>query len=135
MTVTEAKKHDVTIGRLLRFERGSINVIDKGYNDYTCCNQLTEKDIFFVTRLKSNAKYRVIARRDVLKSKGLSCDQTIEFSGVQIKKMCPAPLRRIGCRDPTTGKRYVLLTNNFKLAAKTIADIYKARWQVELFFK
>ncbi len=135
VTVTEGKQHDVTIGRLLTFPKGSIVAIDKGYNDYAWYNQLTEKEIFFVTRLKSNAKYRVIARHDVLKNKGLSSDQTIKFSGVQIKKKCPAPLRRIGYRDPTTGKRYVFLTNNFKLAAKTIADIYKARWQVELFFK
>jgi len=71
----------------------------------------------------------------VLKSKGLGCDQTIEFSGVQTKKKFPIQLRRIGYKDPVTGKHYVFLTNNFKLAAKTIADVYKAKWQVELFFK
>ncbi len=66
---------------------------------------------------------------------GLTSDQTIEFTGLQTAKKCPVPLRRIGYRDSETGKHYVFLTNNFKLAAKTIADIYKARWQVELFFK
>ncbi len=70
-----------------------------------------------------------------MKNKGLTCDQTIEFTGTQTAKKCPVQLRRIGYRDPETGKHYVFLTNNFKLAAKTIADIYKARWQVELFFK
>jgi len=135
VTVTEGKKHDVTVGRLLRFPKGSIVAIDKAYNDYAWYKQLTEKGIFFVTRLKTNAKFRVVCRRDVLKNKGLLCDQTIEFTGVQTAKKCPIPLRRIGYRDPETGKRYVFLTNNFKLAAKTIADIYKARWQVELFFK
>jgi len=135
VTVTEAKRHDVTIGRTLEFPKGSIVAIDRGYNDYAWYNQLTEKGIFFVTRLKSNAKIRVLGRRPVLSDKGLTCDQTIEFTGSQTAKRCPIPLRRIGYRDPLTGKHYVFLTNNFKLAAKTIADIYKARWQVELFFK
>ena len=135
VTVTEGKNHDVTVGRTLKFPKGSIVAIDKGYNDYTWYNQLTEKGIYFVTRLKTNAKYRTVCRRSVLKSKGLICDQTIEFSGAQTAKKCPVQLRRIAYRDAETGKRYVFLTNNFKLSAKTIADIYKARWQVELFFK
>lgn len=135
VTVTEGKDHDVTIGRTLKFPKGSIVAIDKGYNDYTWYNQLTAKGIFFVTRLKTNAKYRVVCRRSVSKEKGLSCDQTIEFTGVEMSKKCPTPLRRIGYRDANTGKHYIFLTNNFKLSAKTIAEIYKARWQVELFFK
>ena len=135
VTVTEGDRHDVTIGRILKFPKGSIVAIDKGYNDYTWYKQLTEKEISFVTRLKTNAKFRVVCRRDVLKSKALTSDQTIEFTGPQTAKKCPIQLRRIGYRDPETGKRYVFLTNNFKLAAKTIADIYKARWQAELFFK
>jgi putative transposase len=135
VTLTEGNKHDVTVGRALTFPKGSIVAIDKGYNDYAWYKQLTDKGIFFVTRLKTNAKYRIISRHPVLKRKGLICDQTIEFSGVLTAKKCPVPLRRIVYRDAETGKRYVFLTNNFKLSAKTIADIYKARWQVELFFK
>jgi len=135
VTITEGKKHDVTVGRMLNFPKGSIVAIDKAYNDYAWYKQLTDKDIFFVTRLKTNAKYRTIERRSVLKDKGLTCDQTIEFTGPQVSKKCPVRLRRVGYRDAETGKHYVFLTNNFKLAAKTIADIYKARWQVELFFK
>lgn len=135
VTVTEGKKHDVTVGRTLQFPKGSIVAVDKGYNDYAWYNELTKKGIFFVTRLKSNAQYRTIARRAVLKSKGLTSDQTIAFTGAQTAQKCPSPLRRIGYRDPETGKHYVFLTNHFDLAAKTIADIYKSRWQVELFFK
>jgi len=135
VTLTEGNKHDVTIGRILNFPKGSIVAIDKAYNDYTWYNHLTSNGIYFVTRLKSNAKYRVIDRREVLQNKGLTSDQTIEFTGFQTAKKCPVQLRRIGYRDPDTGKHYVFLTNHFKLAARTIADIYKARWQVELFFK
>jgi hypothetical protein len=135
VTITEGKKHDVTVGRMLNFPKGSMVAIDKAYNDYAWYKQLTEKEIFFVTRLKSNAKYRIIDRRSVLKNKGLTCDQTIEFTGPQVSKKCPVQLRQVGYKDAETGKHYVFLTNNFKLAAKTITDIYKARWHVELFFK
>ncbi len=135
VTVTEGKHQDVTVGRTLDFPKGSIVAIDKGYNDYTWYKQLTDKGIFFVTRLKSNARYRVMSRRAVLKGKGLTSDQTIELTGAQTQKKCPVQLRRIGYKDAQTGKHYIFLTNNFTLSAKTIADIYKARWQVELFFK
>lgn len=135
VTVTEGKTHDVTIGRTLKFPKGSIVAMDRGYNDYGWYKQLTDKGIFFVTRLKSNAQYRVVSRRPVSKGKGVTSDQVIEFTGVQTSKKCPVQLRRIGYRDAETGKHYVFLTNNFNLAARTIADIYKNRWQVELFFK
>ena len=135
VTVTEGKTSDIEMGHTLEFPKGSIVAIDWGYNDYAWYHQLTERGIFFVTRLKSNVKFRVIHRLPVLADKGLTSDQTIEFTGIQTVKKYPAQLRRIGYRDPQTGQHYVFLTNNFKLAAKTIADIYKARWQVELFFK
>jgi len=135
VTITNGKVGDVTVGRTIDFPKGSIVAIDRGYNDYTWYNQLTEKGIFFVTRLKSNAKVRIVKRHTVLKNKGLTSDQTIEFTGAHTAKKCPIQLRRIGYRDPETGKHYIFLTNNFKLAAKTIANIYKARWDVELFFK
>ncbi|NOZ51637.1 MAG: IS4 family transposase [Gammaproteobacteria bacterium] len=135
VTVTDGKAGDVTVGRTFDFPKGSIVAIDRGYNDYAWYNQLTEKEVFFVTRLKSNAQIRVVQRYSVLKNKGVTSDHTIEFTGKQTAKKCPVQLRKIGYRDPETGKRYVFLTNNFKLAAKTIADIDKARWDVELFFK
>ena len=135
ITVTQGRCADVTAGRKINFPKGSIVVMDKGYNDYEWYKQLNDKEIIFVTRLKKNAKYRVVKRHGVLKNKGVRSDQTIEFTGLQTAKKCPIRLRRIGYRDAITGKHYVFLTNNFKLSAKTIADIYKSRWQVELFFK
>ncbi len=133
--VTEGNQHEVNIGKLMNFPKGSTVTFDKGYNDYEWYNQLNKKGIFFVTRQKSNAVYRVISRQPVIKSKGLTSDQIIEFTGPITAKKCPIQLRRIGYRDPETSKHYVFLTNNFKLAAKTIAQIYKARWDIELFFK
>ncbi|MDB4222563.1 IS4 family transposase, partial [Granulosicoccus sp.] len=97
--------------------------------------QLSDKGIYFVTCLKSNAKVRVTARRRVDRKTGLTSDQTVEFTGYYASKKCPIGMRRIGYRDVETGKHYVFLTNNFKLSANTIAKIYKARWQIELFFK
>lgn len=135
VTITEGKTSDVEMVRTLTFPSGSIVIVDRGYNDYGWYNQLTEKGVFFVTRLKANAQYRVINRQPVLKNKGLTSDQTIRLTSIQAAKKCPSQLRRVGYRDIDTGKHYIFLTNNFKLAARTIADIYKARWQVELFFK
>ncbi len=135
VTVTEGSTHEVNIGKLLAFPKGSMIAMDRGYNDYGWYKSLTDKGIFFVTRLKKNASYRVVERHKVNKKAGITSDQTIEFTGAQTVKKCPIQLRRIGYRDPETGKHYVFLTNHFKLVARTIADIYKARWQVELFFK
>ncbi len=133
--VTDGKPSELEVGRTLEFPQASRLAIDRGYPDDAWYNQLTEKGIFFVPGLKSNAKYRRVSRRAVLASQGLTCDPTIEFTGIQTAKRCPIPLRRLGYWDPETGQPYVFLTNNFKLAAKTMADLYKARWQGELFFK
>lgn len=134
ITITEGKVHEVNVGRTLTLPKQSIVVFDKGYNDYSWYNQLNNNDIFFVTRQKTNATYTVIERHSILKNTGVTSDQTIKVKG-QKAQDCPIALRRIGYKDAETGKHYVFLTNNFTLAAKTIADIYKARWQVELFFK
>ena len=133
--ITEGKTTDIEVGRTLAFPTGSIVAMDRGYMDYAWFNQLTNKGIYFVTRLKSNACYKVIEYQAVQKNKGIISDQTIMFTANNAVKKCPIPLRRIVYRDIDTGKQYIFLTNHFKLAAKTIADVYKARWQVELFFK
>lgn len=133
--VTEADTHEVNVARAMNFTKGSIVVFDRGYIDYKWYKQLENKGVFFVTRQKRNANYRVVERRKVNKRQGLRSDQTIRLTGFYKKKECDIPLRRVSYRDPESGKRYVFLTNNFKLSAKTIADIYKERWQIELFFK
>ena len=103
VTVTEGKTSDIEIGRRVNFIKGSIIAIDRGYNDYAWFNALTDKGIFFVTRLKSNAKTRVVSRREIPSGKGLTSDQTIVFTGTQTADKCPVPLRRIGYKDALTG--------------------------------
>jgi putative transposase len=134
-TITDSRTSDITVARTLTLPKGSIVVCDKGYDDYSWYTALTNQGVYFVSRQKRDAKYRVIERCSVERSQGLICDQTIELTGLKSRQEELARLRRIGYRDPETGKRYVFLTNNFKLAASTIAACYKARWQIELFFK
>jgi len=133
--ITVGKVTDIEVGRTLSYSKGSIVVFDKGYTDYKWFKALNNKGIFFVTRIRKNALWRVEERRAVDKSKGLTSDQTITLTGIKPRKLEMPQLRRIGYRDSETGKYYEFLTNNFDLSAQTIADIYKERWQVELFFK
>lgn len=134
-TITDGKRHEMEVARTLKFKPGSIVVMDKGYIDYAWWQALDQQGIFFVCRPRKNTNYRVIGRRSVRRSAGLTCDQDIQLTSKKPKELGVPTLRRIGYRCPETGKKYVFITNNFKLAAKTIADIYKSRWQVELFFK
>jgi len=133
--LSEGKVHDINIARQLSLAPASILLIDRAYTDYTWFANLHKQGVFFITRAKSNCDYRVIDRRLVDKTKGLLCDQTIRLTGFYQQQKYPDYLRRISFRDPHTGKRLVFLTNNFYLSARTIADLYKERWQIELFFK
>lgn len=133
--ITEGKTSDIEVGRTVSFPKGSIVAIDKGYVDYQWFKDLNLKGIFFVTRLRKNAKWRVTERRAVDKTTGVTSDHIIELTGIKPQKLELPKLRRIGFRDNETGQRYEFLTNHFNLSAKTIADIYKQRWQIELFFK
>jgi putative transposase len=132
--VTAAKVADITVAKLLRLPAFSIVVLDRAYLDFNWLHKLTEKKVFFVTRLKKGINYRVLERRKVIKTKALTSDQTILLTGTKAEN-CPIQLRRVGYRDQETGQHYVFLTNIFHLSARTIADIYRERWQVELFFK
>lgn len=134
-TVTPGKVHDQNQAKLMNFRPGSVLVFDRGYSDYKWHNQLTSKGIFWVTRIRSNAKYKVLERKPVNKSQGVTSDQVIEYTSVRSSKSNLRPVRRIGYRDQETGKHYVFTTNQLNWSAKTVADIYKQRWQVELFFK
>lgn len=133
--IHEAAHHEVNWARVLQLPSGSVVVMDRGFTDYGWYKQLIEQGIFFVTRMKENADYRVIDRRPVNRAQGLICDQSIEWAGYYSRRACPHTLRRIRYQDPESGQEYVFVTNAFHLSPKTIADIYKARWQVELFFK
>jgi hypothetical protein len=134
-SVTRSKVSDMAQARFLMLPRGSVVVFDKGYNSYGWHNSLTDKGIFFVTRIRGNAKYRVLKRRQVNKGSGVTSDQIIEYTSPRKDIQALRPIRRVGYRDPQTGKHYVFITNQFNWSASTIADIYKQRWQVELFFK
>ena len=102
-----------------------------GYIDYTWFRQLCKSDVFLVTRLKSNARFRVIERSPVDRATGVTSDQIIQVADGE-KTLT---LRRVGYRDQETGKCFEFLTNHMTLPARTIADIYKERWQVEIFFR
>jgi putative transposase len=132
--ITTAKVADVTAARLLKLAAGSIIVMDRGYVDFSLFSQLHGEGILFVTRMKRGMRYRVVERRETDRAQGVTSDQTIEFTSAKAKS-CPIGLGRVGYRHAETGKHYFFLTNVFDLAPKTIADIYKERWQVELFFK
>jgi hypothetical protein len=133
--ITEGKKHDVHIARLLSLPPGSIVAMDRGYNDYKLFGMWTRNGVYFVTRLKENAVYLVIEEHPVAAVGNIVCDQTIFLSAPNAQSNCPFPLRRIVIMDPETGVPITLLTNHFAFAASTIGAIYKDRWQIELFFK
>ncbi len=135
VALSDGNENDMVQGRKFTFPRGGIVAFDKGYVDYQWFGDLTNQGVSFVTRLRSKAVYKVLERNEVVKSKGITSDQVIQFSSTHAEKRGAPKLRRVGFIDKQSGKRYVFLTNNFTLSAATIAAIYKDRWQVELFFK
>lgn len=132
--ITEGKTHEIRLARTLDWPKGSIIAIDRGYMDYAFLDSLNERDIFFVTRLKDNATATTEAVLSAPKSNILS-DEMINLPGSGANKREFRLLRRVVVWDPVGKREIVLLTNNMKLAASTIAAIYKQRWQIELFFK
>ena len=133
--ITEGKTPDVTLLDELLLEPGAFYILDRGYIDFGRLYAFTQGLACFVVRAKRNLDYRRRASRPVDKTTGLRSDQTIVLMGPKTSQEYPDPLRRISYGDPETQKRFVFLTNNFTLPALTIAQLYKCRWQVELFFK
>jgi len=133
--ISDGKLHDVNILDQLLPEAGAYYVMDRGYLDFARLHRLHQAGSFFVTRAKSNLKAERRYSHPVDRSTGILCDQTIVLSGFYSHQGFPAPLRRIKFRDPKTDKRLVFLTNNVTLPPLSIAELYRCRWQVELFFK
>jgi len=133
--ISDGKLHDVNVLDLLMPEPGAFYVMDRGYIDFERLHHLHEAGSFFVTRAKSNLKAQRRYSHPVDRSTGLICDQTIVLAGFYSRQAFDTPLRRIRFKDPETGKPLVFLTNNFALSAITITELYRCRWQVELFFK
>jgi len=133
--VTEAKSHDLHVGRSLHFEAGDLLIFDRGYIDYAWMHRLQRRNVSFVTRLKTNARFEVLAvKRDSNDNRVIS-DQIIRLSSTHGQESYPDTLRRVVFQDPKSGKQYVFLSNRFDLTALQIADLYRQRWQIELFFQ
>lgn len=133
--ITEGKTHDVKVAHNLSFEPGTVVVDDRGYNDYRLFAKWTEEEVYFVTRMKENALYKVIENRPVPQNRHVLKDQVIGLTGIDAWEKCPYLLRRVEVYSAEKGEVLVFLTNHFGFGATTIAAIYKDRWQIELFFK
>ena len=135
LRISHGKMHDVNILDELPIEPGAFYIMDKAYIDYARLYRLHQQAAFFLTRAKKNLDAKRRESRIVDKTTGLRSDQTIVLAGVKSSQSYPEALRRIHYYDIETGKRFVFLTNNFVLPALSIAQLYKCRWQIELFFK
>jgi hypothetical protein len=135
LRVSQGKLHDVNILDELPIEPGAFYIMDKAYIDYARLYRLHQQTAFFLTRAKKNLDAKRRQSRIIDKTTGLRSDQTIVLAGVKSSQSYPEPLRKIRYFDVETERRFVFLTNNFVLPALTIAQLYKCRWQIELFFK
>jgi len=133
--ISNGKRHESTYARKFPLAAGSIITMDRGYTDYKLYSFWTAKDIYFVTRLKTNASYEVLEERPVPQNRNILSDQIIKLTGYKARKECRFLLRRIVVWDAEKQRDITLLTNHYKFGATTISAIYKDRWQIELFFK
>ena len=132
--ITEGKKHEVRVARQMQFAPGAILVFDRGYTDYQWFTNLTQQAVYFVTRLKENADYGVLEKREIPQRRGVLRDEVVFFYKLaQAGK--DAYFRRIEFYDEQRDRVLVFLTNHLELAAATVAAVYKERWQIELFFR
>ena len=135
LTITDGKVHDVKVAPLVPIEPEGIYVVDRGYVDFAWLWSVHQTGAFFVTRLKKSLNWTRVVSHPVDKSIGLRCNQEVLLSSLRLKNLYPNRLRRISFRDETQNRTLVFLTNNFTLPSETIATLYKARWEIELFFK
>jgi hypothetical protein len=135
VVVTEGKRHDVRVARTLRFDPGTIVVMDRGYVDYAWFGQLTAQGVWFVTRQKDTTVYAVVEDRGIPAQGAVERDQVIRLTGAGAADKCPHELRRVEVYDSDKDETLVFLTNHLTFGPTTIAAIYKDRWQIELFFK
>jgi len=133
--ITDGKVHDVNVLDHLIPEPGSIYIMDRAYLDFKRLYWLHQCSAIFVTRTKTNTKLRRIYSHKVDKSTGVRCDQTVALTGFYSKKEYPDKLRRVKFFDAEKGRSFVFLTNQFVLPAHTVAELYRYRWRVEIFFK
>jgi hypothetical protein len=133
--ISDGKLHEVSVLDQLLPEPGAFYIMDRGFLDFARLHRFHQAGSFFVTRAKSNTKAKRRYSHRVDRSLGLICDQTIFLTGDYSPQDYQAPLRRIRFKDPDTAKTLIFLTNNFTLPAFTITELYRCRWQVELFFK
>jgi hypothetical protein len=135
ISISSGKKHEVNVLDELLFEPGAFYVMDKGYLDFGRLYRLTQQAAFFVIRAKANQAYRRQHSHSIDKTTGLRSDRTILLTGPLVSKKYPQPLRRVSFYDTEHQRKLVFLTNNFTLPALSIAQLYRCRWQIELFFK
>jgi hypothetical protein len=133
--IDDGKSYDTDILDVMLPEPGAVYVMDRGFFDLVRLYRLNTAGAFFVIRAKDNLRFRRLLSRPIERSGGLVCDQIVALSIKLSARRYPARLRRIRVRDPQTGKTLVFLTNNFDLPPNTVADLYRCRWQIELFFK
>ena len=133
--ITSGAVHETTVFRTLPLEPLAIYVMDKGYIDFATLYNFSKSNCFFVIRAKSNAAYYRKCSRPIDKNTGLRSDQIIKMTGPKTSQLYPIPLRRITFRDEDQQRTFIYLTNNFQLDALTVCQLYKLRWQIELFFK
>ena len=135
IAITEGKVQDVNILDVLEPEQGAFYVMDRGYIDYARLHRFSEEGASFVIRAKGNLRFRRLYSRKVDKACGLRCDQTIVLTGMLTRGEYPEHLRRIRYYDEANGRYLTFLTNNFHIDALAVAELYRSRWQIELFFK